>query len=176
MDACRDGASAATAGNATESSGEGAAVLDLTGTRDFLTREAAEDALASMLAENAALRKVRRSCRRHSTLLTLLICICMRASQSRAASAHGYRAGAATLCLQDACEGVSTFTSFGRLSSTLNIRRRMVLLADQAQHEELRDRCCRSGGCAARACAAAASSWTAWGALHWGRRLRMSMQ
>ena len=53
---------AATAGNATESSGDGAGTLDLSGSRDFLTREAAEEALAAMLVENAALRKVGCQC------------------------------------------------------------------------------------------------------------------
>ena len=83
MDASANGGPAASAGNATESSGDGAASLDLTGHRDFLTRETAEDALAAMLAENAALRKARclqagpydpRSCHlRRCTLVMLLI-------------------------------------------------------------------------------------------------------
>ena len=59
------GNAAATAGNATESSGDGAGTLDLSGSRDFLTREAAEEALAAMLVENAALRKVRCRCIGH---------------------------------------------------------------------------------------------------------------
>ena len=58
VDASKDGGQAATAGNATESSGDGAASLDLSGDRDFLTRETAEDALAVMLAKDAALTKV----------------------------------------------------------------------------------------------------------------------
>ena len=56
------GNAAATVGNATESSGDGAGTLDLSGSRDFLTREAAEEALAAMLMENAALRKVGCRC------------------------------------------------------------------------------------------------------------------
>ncbi len=59
VDASQNSGPAATAGNATESSGDSAALLDLTGDREFLTRETAEDALAAMLAENAALRKAR---------------------------------------------------------------------------------------------------------------------
>ena len=62
VDARRDGAPAAANGNATESSGDTATLLDLSGSRDFLTREAAEEALAAMFAENAALKKV--PCRR----------------------------------------------------------------------------------------------------------------
>lgn len=58
VDASAAGGPVATAGNATESSGDGAALLDLTGDREFLTRETAEDALAAMLAKDAALRKV----------------------------------------------------------------------------------------------------------------------
>ncbi len=63
VDASQGGGNAAsTVGNATESSGDGAGTLDLSGSRDFLTREAAEEALAAMLVENAALRKVGCRC------------------------------------------------------------------------------------------------------------------
>lgn len=56
---------AAAAGEATSSAagaeadaGDSATVLDLTGDREFLTRETAEDALAAMFADGSVLKKV----------------------------------------------------------------------------------------------------------------------